>query len=60
VQRFVLCRGRSLSVGDVAVTLNGDAEFVEVAFDGDRASVVSHNPDAVAEILIGGKSVWQP
>jgi len=51
VRRIALCRGRSVAVGDLAITLKSEADFVEVRFDDQqRASIVSGNPDVVGEI----------
>jgi hypothetical protein len=59
IKRIVLCRGNSVSIGDVVLKLKRDTDFVEVSFDEGRASVVSGQPEDVQEILAGGRNVWQ-
>ncbi len=60
VIRIALCRGKSVTVGDVSVKLKTQADFVEVRFDDQqRATVVSGKPDQVQGILVGGQPVWE-
>jgi len=53
VQRIALCKGRSLTVGDLSVTLKGETDFIEIVFDKGRASVVAGSPDGIEEIRVG-------
>ena len=57
VQRMALCKGKSLSVGGTTLRLKADTDFIEVAFDRGRASVVSGSPDAIQEIRIDGEII---
>lgn len=57
VRRIALCKGRALAVADIAVTLKGDTDFIEIAFDAGRASVVSGDARSINRIEIGGKEV---
>jgi len=60
VTRIALCRGTSLTVGDVCLKLKTAADLVEVRFDdGQRASVVAGKPDGVEAITVQGRSVWK-
>ena len=59
VQRIALCRGKSLRVGDLAVTLKTKQPFIEIVLAGGRASVVAGDPDSVKDIRTGDKSIWR-
>ncbi len=59
VQHVALCRGKAISVGDVAVTLKGDSEFIEVAFHRGRAALTAGSPDVVEAITIAGRDAWK-
>jgi hypothetical protein len=59
IERIILCRGDSVSVGGVVLKLKRDADFIEVSFDEGRALVVSGQPDDVQQILARGRNVWQ-
>jgi len=59
VQRIVLCKGSSLSVGDIVLKLKSDTDFIEVAFSRGRALVISGNREAVQAITIAGKDIWR-
>jgi hypothetical protein len=57
VKRLALCRGRSVTVGGVALTLKPGTAFVEIAFEKGKASIVSGRPEDVAELRVRGRSV---
>lgn len=57
VERIVLCRGRSLSAGDVAIEMKGLVDHIEVRFEDGRPIIVKGNADAIEDIRIKGKSV---
>ena len=59
VQRIALCRAQAAKVGDVAVRLKKVADFVEIAFEGGKASVVGGQKETIVDVTVGGKSVWQ-
>jgi hypothetical protein len=59
IKRIVLCRGNSVSIGEVVLKLKRDTDFIEVSLDEGRASVVSGQPEDIQEILAGGRNVWQ-
>jgi oligo-alginate lyase len=57
VRRIALCRGRSVRVGEILVTLKRETEFVEVALEAGQASVVAGDAGAVEEITVSGRTV---
>lgn len=56
VERIALCRGTSVSVGEVVFTLKKQVEFVEVRFSDSRVSVVSGKTEDVKEIIVKGEN----
>jgi hypothetical protein len=58
LRRAALCRAASLHVGNVAVDLRREIDYLEVQFDGERAFVVSGPAEAVERILVDGLPVW--
>jgi hypothetical protein len=59
VQRIALCKGRSLSVGDIVLNLKSDTDFIEVASSRGRARVVAGSRGAVQAITIAGNDAWR-
>jgi hypothetical protein len=57
VQHIVLCRGASLSVGDLQVRMKRDVDFIEIRFDGKTARVASGNHEDIQEILFEGARI---
>ena len=61
VSRIVLCRGKSLGVGKISLTLKDGAEFVEVRFDGRGVPMIaSGSRELVADIRVNDVSVLKP
>ena len=60
IMRMLVCRGSSVSIGEVTFKLKKDTQFIEVVFDHLRPHVVSGNPEDIQEILIKGKNILQP
>ncbi|MCC6443270.1 MAG: hypothetical protein IT210_07415, partial [Armatimonadetes bacterium] len=58
IERAVLCRAEALRVGDLAVRLDGQPEFVEITIRNGKAVLVSGKPDAVREITLKGQPIW--
>jgi len=57
IERIVLCRGRSIRVGDVTITLKDPADHLEVRFERNRPIIAAGDADKIEDIRIKGKSV---
>ena len=49
VRRIALCRGNSVSIGDVDLKLKQDIDFLEVNINNGVISVVSGNPEDISK-----------
>jgi len=59
VEQVAICKGTSLTIGDVTITLTAETDYVELAFRNARAAVVAGSPDLVADIVVKGRSIWR-
>jgi len=57
IERIVLCQGRSVTAGDVAVTLKRDVDLIEIVLEEESASVVAGRPEEMQEIVAQGRPV---
>ena len=56
-RRVVLCHGSSLQCGDLTVKLKPGADFIEIAIEAGRATVVSGEAAALLEVKVRGKDI---
>lgn len=54
VTSIALCKGTFIRVGDLSLRLTGLQNFVELAFAGNAATVVTGRPEYVSELLLRG------
>jgi len=58
IDRVVICRGRSISVGTVSIELMAKTDFVEIRFGDNRAEVVAGQQENVEYIRVSNRNVW--
>jgi hypothetical protein len=56
--RAAVCQATSLRVGNIAIELRAETEYLEVQFDEEGPSVVSGPPEAVERLLVDGRNAW--
>ncbi|UCH36008.1 MAG: heparinase II/III family protein [Armatimonadota bacterium] len=60
VERIIMCRGKSLRVGNVSLKLKGETDFVEVAFHDGGADIVAGDSRQIEEIQVKGTPIpWR-
>jgi hypothetical protein len=54
---ITICHGRSLEIGEMKLTLNDGADFVQIRLDDDAATLVSGKPELINSIESAGKAM---
>ena len=58
IDRVVICKGRSISVGTVDIALKAKTDFVEIRFGDSRAEVTAGRQEDVEYIRVNNRDVW--
>jgi hypothetical protein len=58
-ERVAICKGNSLAIGEMTISLKADADYVELAFRNGRATVSAGDRAAIIDIVVSGRSIWR-
>ncbi|MDI6829622.1 MAG: hypothetical protein QME62_14180, partial [Armatimonadota bacterium] len=54
IEKIIACKGSFVNVGDIKLSFFGKPEFIEVALEGNKVSVVSGREWEIDHITVGG------